>query len=250
MSRCGATGRPTGSRSPRPPTPCSRPGRRRRRIVVYVDAWTAYGGSQFVDSPGHRPLSLLPLRRGRALGGRAVPDAGRRRPPGDHGQVQRRVRRDDHADAPAGPVRRAGHPRRGFAVRAVLRARVRQGRASPARLRRGHLALVGRLPVAHLVHQGSRPRPAHAARRGRLLLGRAGRHRRAAVRPAHRGAPPAGVAALAGLGPGPDGPALRRPSCGRCGRSGSTPGPGTNGSSTSGRRRSGRRCGRQACPTR
>jgi hypothetical protein len=21
-------------------------------IVVYVDAWTAYGGSQFVDSPG------------------------------------------------------------------------------------------------------------------------------------------------------------------------------------------------------
>ena len=30
-------------------------------IVVYVDAWTAYGGSQFVDSPGHRPLPLLPV---------------------------------------------------------------------------------------------------------------------------------------------------------------------------------------------
>ena len=24
-------------------------------IVVYVDAWTAYGGSQFVDSPGTGP---------------------------------------------------------------------------------------------------------------------------------------------------------------------------------------------------
>ena len=32
-------------------------------IVVYVDAWTAYGGSQFVDSPGTgRPVPLLPLR--------------------------------------------------------------------------------------------------------------------------------------------------------------------------------------------
>ena len=30
----------------------SRAARRRPCIVVYVDAWTAYGGSQFVDSPG------------------------------------------------------------------------------------------------------------------------------------------------------------------------------------------------------
>ena len=41
------------------------------------------------------------------------------------GQVQRRVRRDDHADAPAGPVRRAGHARRRHAVRVLLPPRVR-----------------------------------------------------------------------------------------------------------------------------
>ena len=106
-------------------------------IVVYVDAWTAYGGSQFVDShgtgryhsylcdevvpwvderyrtmpaAGHRAVSLLPVRRGGAVGGRALPDDARGRAPGDHGQVQRRVRRDDHPDAPARSLRRAGDP--------------------------------------------------------------------------------------------------------------------------------------------
>ena len=48
-------------------------------IVVYVDAWTAYGGSQFVDSPGTGALPLVPVRRGRAVGGRALPDPRRRR---------------------------------------------------------------------------------------------------------------------------------------------------------------------------
>ena len=42
-------------------------------IVVYVDAWTSYGGSQFVDSAGTGKLPLVPLRRGRAVGGRALP---------------------------------------------------------------------------------------------------------------------------------------------------------------------------------
>src|SRR5262249_36078950 len=53
------------------------------------------------------------------------------------------------------------------------------------------------------------PRPADAARRVRLLLRPPGRHRRAALRPAHRGVARRGVAALAGLGPGPDGAHLR-----------------------------------------
>ena len=56
----------------------------------------------------HRPLPLVPVRRGGALRGRPVPDAARRGAPGDHGQVERRVRRHDHADAAARPVR---HPR-------------------------------------------------------------------------------------------------------------------------------------------
>ena len=48
-------------------------------VVVFVDAWTAYGGSQFVDSPGTGPLPLVPLRRGRAVRRRALPHARRRR---------------------------------------------------------------------------------------------------------------------------------------------------------------------------
>ncbi len=38
--------------SRRPPTGSSPAGEAPPCIVVYVDAWTAYGGSQFVDSPG------------------------------------------------------------------------------------------------------------------------------------------------------------------------------------------------------
>ncbi len=105
----------------------------------------------------HRPLPLLPVRRGGALGGRPLPDGCRAGPAGDHGQVQRRLRRDDHADAASRPVRRARHPCRRLALRAELRFRVRQGRPVPARLRRRHLALVDGLQVADLVHQGSRP---------------------------------------------------------------------------------------------
>jgi hypothetical protein len=52
-------------------------------IVVYVDAWTAYGGSQFVDSPG-TGLPLLYLRGDRSVGGCALPYARRARAPRDH----------------------------------------------------------------------------------------------------------------------------------------------------------------------
>ena len=43
-------------------------------IVVYVDAWTAYGGSQFVDSPGTGPLPHVPVRRGGPLRRFPLPD--------------------------------------------------------------------------------------------------------------------------------------------------------------------------------
>ena len=100
-------------------------------IVVYVDAWTAYGGSQFVDSPGtgnyHTYLcdEVVPFVDARY---RTIADRESR---AHHGQVQRRVRRDDHPDAAPGRVRRAGHARRRRAVRAVLRPGVR--RTSSAR---------------------------------------------------------------------------------------------------------------------
>ena len=117
-------------------------------IVAYVDAWTSLGGSQFLDSPGHRPLPLVPVRRDRAVRRRELPHAGRTPPPGDQRQVQRRLRRDDHADAAAGRVRRAGHPRRRRALRGLLPAGVRQGRrgscATPTAARTA--SLPGRLP--------------------------------------------------------------------------------------------------------
>ena len=50
----------------------------------------------------HRALPLVPVRRGCAVGRRAVPDdPGTRRVEGDLRQVVRRLRRDDHADAAA-----------------------------------------------------------------------------------------------------------------------------------------------------
>ena len=70
-------------------------------IVVYVDAWTAYGGSQFVDSPGTgRYHSYLCDEVVRWIP-RAAPHAGPTGVAGDQRQVVRRVRRDDHADAAA-----------------------------------------------------------------------------------------------------------------------------------------------------
>ena len=70
--------------------------------------------------PWHRPLPLLPVRGGRALGRRRYRTLAGRGAPRDHGEVQRRVRRDDHPDAAARPVRRAGHARRRLALRALL----------------------------------------------------------------------------------------------------------------------------------
>ena len=49
----------------------------RTRVVVMVDAWTSYGGSQFIDSSVDRPVHVLPVRRGRPVRRRALPDARR-----------------------------------------------------------------------------------------------------------------------------------------------------------------------------
>ena len=43
-------------------------------IIVFVDAWTRFGGSQFLNCTQHRPLPRLPVRRGRRVRRRDVPD--------------------------------------------------------------------------------------------------------------------------------------------------------------------------------
>ena len=50
-------------------------------VVVFVDAWTSLGGSQFLNSLEHRPLPGLPVRRGRA---RSSTSATRRMPGREH----------------------------------------------------------------------------------------------------------------------------------------------------------------------
>ena len=113
-------------------------------IVVYVDAWTSYGGSQFVDSPGtgryHSYLcdEVVPWVDARY---RTLPDVAHRaitgKSSGGFGAMITPMLRPDLFGARLA--------RRGLAVRVCLHPRVRQGGAAPARLRRRHLALVGRL---------------------------------------------------------------------------------------------------------
>ena len=138
-------------------------------IVVYVDAWTAYGGSQFVDSPGtgryHSYLcdEVVPWVDGRY---RTVADAGHRaimgKSSGGFGAMITPMLRPDLFGALATHA--------GDSLYELCYVPDFGKCASPARLRRGHLALVGRLPVPHLLHQGGRHGSAHAARRGGLLF--------------------------------------------------------------------------------
>ena len=220
-------------------------------IVVYVDAWTGYGGSQFVDSPGtgryHSYLcdEVVPWvdAHYRTHAGRGAP--------GHHGQVQRRVRRDDHPDAAARPLRGAGHARRGLAVRAVLHPRVRQVGARHLRDYDGDI---------WRWWDDFRSRVSFTKEADHDLLMLLGVSAcfsatrdgpgRAAVRAADRQAPAGRLAALAGLGPGPDGAAVRGGAPLAARRSGSTPGSVTSGSSISARRPSGRPWPRPASRTR
>ena len=78
-------------------------------IVVWVDAWTAYGGSQFVDSPGtgryHSYLcdDVVPFVDAHY---RTLEAPG---PPGHPGEVEWWLRGHDHPHAAPRPVRRARH---------------------------------------------------------------------------------------------------------------------------------------------
>ena len=195
---------------------------------------------------GDRPLPHLPLRRGRPVGRRALPDARRAGAPRDHGQVERRLRRDGDADAAARPVRRARHARGRRALRALLPARVRAVRPGAARgVRRLVRALLGGLPLAagadtRRPTSGSSTPTAwpRATRTGELPFDLETGALRAR-----------GLGALARVGPGADGAPATPRRCAGCARSTSTPASGTSTSSTSARSRSAARSPRSASPT-
>jgi S-formylglutathione hydrolase FrmB len=122
-------------------------------IVVYADAWTQYGGSQFVDSPAtgryHSYLceEIVPFVDARY---RTIADRDHRaimgKSSGGFGAMITPMLRPDL-------FQRACYARRGFPVRAVLPARLRPRRPRLARIQRRHLEVVGRLPIAGSVHQ-------------------------------------------------------------------------------------------------
>ena len=80
-----------------------------------------------------------------------------------------------------------------------------KGRLRAARLRRLVREILGGLRVAPAHEQGHRRRPRHHLRGRGSVLGRRGRHRASAVRPAHGTARRRRLGALAGLGPGAHG---------------------------------------------
>jgi len=85
-------------------------------IVVWVDCWTSLGGSQFLDSPGTGKYLTY-------LCDEVVPFVD---------EVERRLWRHGRADAPAGPLGRAGDTRRRCALRDVLPAGVPRDRPDAA----------------------------------------------------------------------------------------------------------------------
>ena len=126
-------------------------------IIVYVDAWTAYGGSQFVDSPGtgryHSYLcdEVVPwvdanYRTERSAAKRAITG----KSSGGFGAMITPM-------LTARPVRRAGHARGRRALRVLLYPVVRGLVPPPAQVRGRHLRVVGRLPGPGGVHQAGGP---------------------------------------------------------------------------------------------
>ena len=92
----------------------------------------------------HRALPRLPVRRGRPVRRREVPDAAGPGAPRAERQVLGRLRRDGGADAAPRRVRRARLARRRRAVRVLLPAELPAARAQAARrLRRLARALLG-----------------------------------------------------------------------------------------------------------
>ena len=166
------------NRSPCIGCPLPRGGRRGVRlphdalpaIVVYVDAWSKYGGSQFVilralaATTPTRATRSCPARDARY---RTLPDPAHRaimgKSSGGFGAMITPMLRPDLFGALA---THAG----GQAVRVRLPGpRSRRPSKAPAPLRRRHLALVAGLLLAGGLHQGRGHGPAGGARRGGVL---------------------------------------------------------------------------------
>ena len=179
-------------------------------VVVLVDAWTSYGGSQFIDSPGTGRYGEYVCEEVVSFVEHPLPDGRRRCASRPHRQVERRLRRDGGADAAAGRLRRSGYARRRRTARLCY---LRDFPEVVIALRDEYDGSFDRF------WEDFRTRPAFTKQSdyplehvgdGRVLLGERGRLDRSAFRPVDRDAAGRRVAALARVGSG----AHRRPPCG------------------------------------
>src|SRR5919205_562061 len=169
-------------------------------LVVFVDAWTSLGGSQFIDSPGTG-------RYGSYLCDEVVAFV------------------DERYRTLAEPAHRGvmGKSSGGYGamVTPMLRPDRFRALATRARVARPVRRLVrpvlGGLPLAAGVRAEDRPRAPERVVHGRLLLDRRGRDRAAAVRARDRQARAGDLGALARVGPGADGGAACRGASGSAG---------------------------------
>ena len=180
-------------------------------IVVYVDAWTSLGGSQFVDSPAtgryHTYLcdEVVPFVDGRyrTLAGPAHRGIAGKSSGGYGAMITPMLR----PDLFGGLVTHAGDA----LFEAALPARLPRGRSRAARrVRRIVRRVLGRLPVPSRSLEGARRRAPERVVHGRLLLRRRRRHRAPAVRAADRAPHPGDLGSMAGVGPGAHGAGTRR----------------------------------------
>jgi hypothetical protein len=191
-------------------------------IVVYVDAWTGYGGSQFVDSPGtgryHSYLcdEVVPWVDARY---RTLPDAAHRaimgKSSGGFGSMITPMLRPDLFGALA---THAGDTLYEYCYVSEFAAATRHLRRYDGDIWRWWEDFRSRVAfTAGRLHQGGGHVAARGARRGGVLLRERGRYRGPAVRLGDRGAPAGRVAAVAGVGPGADGASSRGRAAGAAG---------------------------------
>ena len=185
-------------------------------ILVWVDAWTSLGGSQFVDSPGtgryHTYIvdELVPWVDEHY---RTMPEAAHRgisgKSSGGYGAMVNPLLRPDVF---GGLATHAGDALFEMCYLPEFRKSVRVLRDQyDGSFERFWEDFRSRPAFS----KDSRPRAAERLLHGRVLLGRRGRHRAAALRHRDRRAAARDLGAVAGVGPGADGAEARATRCAR-----------------------------------
>ena len=153
-------------------------------VIVFVDAWTSLGGSQFLNSAGTGRYMDYLCDEVVPFVDERYPTSADRDHRGLRRQVVGRLRRDGRADAAPGRVRRARLARRRRAVRVLLPARVpahRRGRCATTSTARARCSTSAWRPPTTSTSTASAARSMMYAMRVRVLAGSASVRGRPAV---------------------------------------------------------------------